>query len=72
MYAGAARVVVSLWDISDEASAALMAEFYKGLLGKPQMRPAAALRNAQLSVMNDKRWKAPYYWAAFILQGEAN
>ncbi len=71
MYAGAARVVVSLWDISDEASAELMTEFYKGLLGRERLRPAAALRNAQLAVWKEKRWQAPYYWAAFVLQGEA-
>ncbi|MBC7909211.1 MAG: CHAT domain-containing protein [Pyrinomonadaceae bacterium] len=71
MYAGAARVVVSLWDISDEASAELMTEIYKGLLGRERLRPAAALRNAQLTVWKEKRWQAPYYWAAFVLQGEA-
>jgi CHAT domain-containing protein/tetratricopeptide (TPR) repeat protein len=71
MYAGAARVVVSLWDISDEASAELMAGLYQGMLGKERLRPAAALRAAQLAVWKEKRWQAPYYWAAFVLQGEA-
>src|SRR6266545_1938702 len=69
MYAGAARVLVSLWDIDDEASAELMAELYKAIL-KEHKAPAAALRIAQLKVLNDKRWHAPYYWAAFVLQGE--
>jgi CHAT domain-containing protein/Tfp pilus assembly protein PilF len=70
MYAGAARVIVSLWNVSDEASADLMAELYKGMLGREQLRPAAALRNAQLAVWKEKRWQAPYFWAGFVLQGE--
>src|SRR5207248_4753146 len=47
MYAGSARVLVSLWDISDEASAELMANFYQAML-KEHKQPAAALRAAQL------------------------
>jgi CHAT domain-containing protein len=69
MYAGAARVVVSLWDISDEASAELMAHLYKAIL-KEQKTPAAALRIAQIEILKERRWQAPYYWAAFVLQGE--
>jgi CHAT domain-containing protein/Tfp pilus assembly protein PilF len=72
MYAGAKRVVVSLWDISDEASAELMTQFYKGMFGKDRLRPPDALRAAQTAVMKDQRWQAPYYWAAFVIQGEAN
>jgi CHAT domain-containing protein/predicted negative regulator of RcsB-dependent stress response len=70
MYAGAARVMVSLWDVSDEASAKLMAQFYKGMLGKERLSPAAALRAAQIALWKQERWQAPYYWAAFVLQGE--
>jgi CHAT domain-containing protein len=69
MYAGAARVVVSLWDISDEASAELMAHLYQAIL-KEQMKPTAALRIAQIEILKNRRWQAPYYWAAFVLQGE--
>ncbi len=69
MYAGSARVLVSLWDISDEASADLMAHLYKAIL-KNHMTPAAALRVAQLAILKEKRWQAPYYWASFVLQGE--
>ncbi len=71
MYAGASRVVVSLWDISDEASAELMAQFYRNLLGQQRMSPAAALRAAQIAIWKDRRWQAPYYWAAFVIQGES-
>jgi CHAT domain-containing protein/Tfp pilus assembly protein PilF len=70
MYAGSARVLVSLWDIADEASSALMVRVYKEILGQQKLRPAAALREAQISIWKEKRWQAPYYWAAFVLQGE--
>ncbi len=69
MYAGSPRVVASLWQVPDRATAELMRRFYRGMLveGLP---PSAALRMAQLALMKDKRWNAPYYWAAFVLQGE--
>ncbi len=69
MYAGAPRVVASLWRVNDYATAELMKRFYAGML-KENLRPAAALRAAQLSMMKQKRFSAPYYWAAFTLQGE--
>jgi CHAT domain-containing protein/tetratricopeptide (TPR) repeat protein len=71
MYAGAARLLVSLWDVDDLATAQLMSRFYRELLtrGRP---PAAALRAAQISIAKEKRWQAPFYWAAFVLQGQPN
>jgi CHAT domain-containing protein/tetratricopeptide (TPR) repeat protein len=69
MHAGAPRVLVSLWDVSDWGTTELMVRFYHGML-KEGMRPAAALRTAQISLMNDRRWASPYYWAPFTLQGE--
>lgn len=69
MYAGAPRVVASLWNVKDEATAELMKRFYSGML-KDGLRPAAALRSAQISLSREKRWEAPYYWAGFTLQGE--
>jgi len=69
MYAGAPRVVVSLWSVNDEATAELMARFYRGML-QDKLRPAAALRAAQVSLMKEKQWQSPFYWASFTLQGE--
>ncbi len=69
MYAGAARVVASLWKVDDDATAEFMKRFYQEMLGKG-MRPAAALRAAQVEMWKQKQWKSPYYWAAFVLQGE--
>ena len=69
MYAGAARVVASLWKVDDEATAELMKRFYGRVL-KDQLPSAAALRAAQVEMQGQKRWQAPYYWAGFVLQGE--
>jgi CHAT domain-containing protein len=70
MYAGAARTTVSLWDVDDVATAALMVRMYRGILGKERLRPLAALRAAQIEMWRQGRWRAPYYWAAFTMQGE--
>jgi CHAT domain-containing protein len=69
MYAGAPRVVASLWKVDDEATAELMKRFYKGMVveGLPA---AAALRAAQVEMWKQQRYAEPYYWAAFVLQGE--
>jgi tetratricopeptide (TPR) repeat protein len=69
MYAGAQRVVASLWQVDDQATAQLMQYFYRGML-KENLRPAAALRAAQIEMSKQKRWSAPYYWAGFVIQGE--
>jgi CHAT domain-containing protein len=69
MYAGAPRVVASYWRIDDRATADMMKRFYQSML-KDGLRPAAALRAAQVSMLQDPRWQAPHYWAAFTLQGE--
>ncbi len=55
--------------VNDEATAELMSRFYAKLLaqGKPVVE---ALREAQLELRSDKRWSAPYYWAAFLPQGD--
>jgi CHAT domain-containing protein/Tfp pilus assembly protein PilF len=70
MYAGSKRVLVSLWDVQDEATARLMSDFYRELLGPKRPHAAAALRAAQIATWREARWQAPYYWAGFVLQGE--
>ena len=69
MYAGSPRVVASLWKVDDVATAELMKLFYQKML-KEKMRPAAALRAAKVEMWKQKRWNAPFYWAAFEIQGE--
>ena len=69
MYAGARRVVVSLWNVNDQATAELMQRFYRGML-RENLTPAAALRKAQTELAQQPQWRSPYYWAAFVLQGD--
>ncbi|HVS00537.1 MAG TPA: CHAT domain-containing tetratricopeptide repeat protein [Thermoanaerobaculia bacterium] len=69
LYAGARALVVSLWEVEDEATAELMRRFYEEMLvrGRP---PAAALRTAQDALRRQPGRSAPYYWAGFVLQGD--
>jgi CHAT domain-containing protein/tetratricopeptide (TPR) repeat protein len=69
LYAGAQRVSVSLWQVDDEATAELMSRFYAAMI-RDGMRPTAALRSAQLALRDTRRWRVPFYWAGFVLQGE--
>ena len=69
MYASSPSVIASLWSVDDRATAELMKRFYKAVLTK-RVPPAAALRAAQIEFLSEKGWNAPYYWAAFTIQGE--
>ena len=69
MYAGARRVVVSLWNVNDKATATLMQRLYTGML-RSNKTPAAALRAAQIEMLRTPQWQSPYYWAPFVMQGE--
>lgn len=71
MHAGAASVAVSLWNVNDKATSELMTRFYLKML-KERQRPAAAIRLAQVEMWRQSAWQSPYYWAAFVLQGEWN
>jgi len=70
MHAGVPRVVASLWKVDDRATAELMRRFYEGMLGPRRLRPAEALRAAQIEMSGSEMWRQPYYWAGFLLQGE--
>jgi CHAT domain-containing protein/tetratricopeptide (TPR) repeat protein len=71
MYAGSPRVVASLWRIDDRAAAEFMRHFYEAMFLE-RLAPAAALRAAQIKMWQTGEWRFPYYWAAFVLQGEWN
>ena len=67
MFAGAPRVLVSLWKVDDEATRALMTKFYeRWKAGAPT---ATALTEAQAFVKSQEKWKHPYFWAAWSLWG---
>jgi CHAT domain-containing protein len=72
MHAGARSVVVSLWKVDDEATAEFMTRFYSHMLGKNKLPPATALRKAksEMQAHANERWRAPFYWAGFVLQGD--
>lgn len=69
LYAGARRVMASLWAVEDQATAELMGRFYHGLFVE-HLAPAAALRSAQVSMFQERKFRDPYYWGAFVLQGD--
>ncbi|MBD2498791.1 CHAT domain-containing tetratricopeptide repeat protein [Nostoc sp. FACHB-280] len=69
MYAGSASVALSLWQVSDEATPELMKEFYQQML-QGKKSPNAALRAAQIAMLQNPDWRYPYYWGAFTVQGE--
>ncbi|MBT9587870.1 CHAT domain-containing protein [bacterium] len=64
VFAGANSVVASLWEVSDEASAMLMTEFYQNL---KKLGPARALQRAQRTTRD--KYPHPYFWAPFIFVG---
>ena len=68
LHAGAKGVIASLWKVNDEATAKLMANLYARI--ERGETPSSALRSAQLDMAKDDQWSKPYYWAAFVLQGD--
>jgi CHAT domain-containing protein len=69
IYAGAPRVVVSLWDVPDRETAQLMQSFYRNLM-KQKLPVSEALRRAQVEMWERDGFNAPFFWAAFSLQGD--
>ena len=69
MYAGAKRVVVSLWSVADNSTSKLMQNYYRKIL-ETGKNPVEAMRETQLEMLSSENWKAPYYWAPFVVQGE--
>lgn len=67
--AGAKSVVASLWKVDDRATSELMIYFYEAMV-RDGLPPSTALTTAKRRMMRQERWRAPYYWAAFTLQGE--
>lgn len=65
LYAGASTLMLSLWMVDDEATAETMTDFYTHL--RAGLRPAAALRAAQLRQMRER--PHPFFWSPFVLTG---
>ncbi len=64
--AGARSVLSTLWQVSDRSTAEVMEQFYKELTN-PEVTKAEALHQAQLTLF--QQYKAPFYWAPYVLIG---
>lgn len=64
--AGARSALATLWFINDEASAALISEFYRQLR-TPSISKAVALQRAQIKLLGDRVYEHPAYWSPFLL-----
>jgi CHAT domain-containing protein len=65
---GARSTVATLWQVNDESTAIFMTEFYRQLAGSKSSK-AEALRNAQLTLLQNEEYQNPYFWAPFVLVG---
>lgn len=70
LFAGAKRVVSTLWKVDDIGTSDLMRRMYTNLASTSGETPAAALRRAQLEMIKSTRFSSPYYWSSFTITGE--
>lgn len=66
--AGARSALAGLWFIDDEVASTLVVEFYRRLL-EPNTSKARALQEAQNTMIADRRYAHPGYWAPFLMIG---
>jgi len=69
-YAGASSVLLSLWAVNDQASYQLLERFYVHLRSANSVTDS--LRQAKLEMINSEVLAHPYYWAGFIVSGNAD
>ena len=67
LQAGAGAVVGTLWRVRDDGAAALAEAFYRLL---PRASPAAALADAQRTLLAGPQWASPYHWAGYAVAGD--
>ena len=65
---GARSTMATLWSIQDDSTAEFMTQFYRALK-TPGISKAEALRQAQLSLIQNPQYQHPFYWSAFVLVG---
>ena len=68
---GARSTIATLWRVNDEVSASLISQFYEQLskTNETGISKAEALRQAQLNILKNPDYQAPYFWAAYVLLG---
>jgi len=69
-YAGASSVLMTLWSVNDQASSQLMETFYRHLRSSTSIMEA--LQKAKLEMIQSKSFSHPYYWAGFVITGNAS
>jgi CHAT domain-containing protein/tetratricopeptide (TPR) repeat protein len=73
LYAGARSLLVSHWDVSDEATTSLMSNLFDISAKKPNLSHGEALREATLKLIDDAKTNDeahPRVWAPFVVVGE--
>jgi CHAT domain-containing protein len=66
---GARSTIAALWAVKDEATALFMVEFYRILSSEPGISKAEALRQTQLTLLQNRQYQHPFYWSPFVLVG---
>ncbi|HUJ72298.1 MAG TPA: CHAT domain-containing protein, partial [Verrucomicrobiae bacterium] len=67
--AGASSALATLWFVNDQASTALISAFYSEWNRAGSVSKARALQLAQLSMLADKRYRHPCFWAPYLVIG---
>ena len=65
--AGANSILMSLWEVNDEATQILMTQFYRNLLSGHSKYKSLQFAQKYLREYDNGQYDAPEYWAAFIL-----
>jgi CHAT domain-containing protein len=69
LHAGARSVLATLWPVDDRATSRFMREFYRALLVE-RLSPGQAQARAKRIMRDDPQFRAPFYWAGFVLHGD--
>ncbi|MBN2246222.1 MAG: CHAT domain-containing protein [Candidatus Aminicenantes bacterium] len=68
-YAGASAALISLWPVNDQATAQFMERFYFHL--RSSLSIMNSLQKAKLELIESGTLSHPYYWAGFVVTGDA-
>jgi CHAT domain-containing protein len=66
--AGARSTLATLWSVDDQSSSQFIGQFYRQL-AKGNLSKAEAVRQAQISLLKDPKFRHPRYWAPYVLLG---
>ena len=69
-YAGSRSLLVTHWSVESESATLITTRTFQAYRGEPGLTRAQALNRAMLSVMNEKKFSHPAFWAPYVLVGE--